>query len=313
MRFREDLGVDATDSAYAHMIAHPEISHMSTRDAASAVARPDKIDTAAILASAARIVEAATAAGKIATASARDGVVPSIRETEEARVGEAVTQILKILTGYAARLASLEVAEKKKLLRSTAPPPVQQQQPALQQQTKDTAMHTQNPGLAPHRNLTFPTKTRDRSWSLGQIFGEQGHSRFSSENNYEAGRTLPDGSAGLPSRAELTQRDDTGGMLELARKGRAGAAPSNTPYSLNGSGGREQHGENCVNVKGPPGNMATSVDPAEAFSNELAKIPSTIGNMPKVQNILHEALSKTRDSATKDAIEKALGRWMTCK
>jgi hypothetical protein len=52
MRYRPDIGADCTDAAYAAMLAHPEIGRpmTHTRDAASAIARPAKIDVERILA-----------------------------------------------------------------------------------------------------------------------------------------------------------------------------------------------------------------------------------------------------------------------
>ena len=164
-------------------------------------------------------------------------------------------------------------------------------------------MNTQHLGLAPNRHLTFPTKTRDQ-----QTYGET-PSRFDSAESDRLGRTLPAGSVGPMSAEEINDanhafwaRDDSAGMLRLAAEARGGAARLNTPYSLDGSDGRGSKGANCVNVKGPPGNMATSSDPAEAFANELNQVPP--GQPNTAQNVLNRHYAAAKDGATRDGIEK---------
>jgi hypothetical protein len=104
--------------------------------------------------------------------------------------------------------------------------------------------------------------------------------------------------------------DDTPGMIALGAEARGGGAPRiNTPYSLDGSDGRHQHGENAVNVHGAPGNEATSVDPAEAFANELDRTPT--GQTPNAAiNVLNAHVAKARDAAVVDKIQAVWSRYV---
>jgi hypothetical protein len=90
-------------------------------------------------------------------------------------------------------------------------------------------------------------------------------------------------------------------MLKLGAEARANKAPSNTPYRLDGSDGRESHGENCVNISAPPGNVVISNDPNESFASELNKVPT--GNVSAAQNLLHKAMHAAKTTKDKEAVE----------
>ncbi len=359
MRYRPDIGCDATDGAYAQMLANPHIGRpVSTRDSA-----PTKVDTPidlkGVLNGAAKALNEHAANLPTTRDDAAGSPLDTPKAREEARLGP-LYQAFEIARGYDRRLRALEqarLAQAPARVVDAKPCPCGKTPCACSNMKDAPAMKTQNLGLAPRSHLTFPTKTRD------QQFGEPAPGRFTSQEADRMARYLPEGSAGPASahetgRADMAlehptyfgergipqavaqgananlarfkgngasgqlhesafgqqaldaggQRDDSAGMLRLAAEARGGAARINTPYSLDGSDGRGSKGENAVNVRGAPGDMARADNPAEAFASELSKIPSgqvnAAGNINAAQNILNAHMSKARDGAARDAIEK---------
>ena len=272
---------------------HELSAAVPTRDAATtrAPASPRApLDVANILGSAARIVEAATNAGKIATASTRD-MMPTPKQIEADRLGPFLVGVMPVLESFGRRLRALEA----KRARQTAEPPTPAR-PAPT--TKDTAM-PRNLGLAPNSHLTFPTSTRDRSWSLGQIFGETpSGSRFDSAEADRMARYLPEGSAGLPSRAELTQRPNMQLEANTYFGERGVPIDENTRFSNAPRTTRE----NAINIRAG----VHDDDPSKAFADALRAAPSPNAAI----NILHKAVASTQDSVMLDKIQKIWGNHM---
>lgn len=298
--YRDDLKCYCSDVGYEAAIKHG----FPTRDAAMTTKTGAPIDVKSALENAGRILSQ-HAASMPARDDAGDlgGFLETPKAKQERLLGPAY-QILEICRGFDTRLRTLEA----KRAAQRAQPPMQPQptaQAPAPMQTKDATAMIRNPQLAPVRHVTFnPKPTRDQL-----RFGET-PSRFNSREQDRLSRQLPEGSAGPMSVKEMNDanhsywaRDNSAGMLQLGSLARAGKAPSNTPYSLDGGDGRESHGENCVNISGPPGNMATSVYAAEAFASELEKVPT--GQSPNgAINLLNGAVAKARDSATVDALQR---------
>ena len=93
MRWRDDLQCDATDSAYAQMLAHPEIGRpMSTRDSA-----PTKVDTPVDVKSVLNGAAKALSMHAATLPTTRDGLAPTPKQIEEDRLGPFLVGVMPVL------------------------------------------------------------------------------------------------------------------------------------------------------------------------------------------------------------------------